>query len=254
MGYVDFATLKERLPIADAIPLLGLEMKERGGQWRGPCPACGTGGPRALAITPEKGAFYCFAAKTGGDVIALAAHVRDCTAKEAARFLAGEETASPSPATVPNENRKGKEETPILKPLTYLEPGHPKALALGITEDVCRAYGAGYAPKGILRGRLAIPIHDLQGALVAYCGRAVGGEEPSLVFPKDFEAERHLFNADRIGEGELSVLRDPLDALRAIEAGLENTVSLLTETLSADQLRLIADLMDDRGLETVDIH
>lgn len=254
MAHVDFAELKARLPIADAIPLLGLEMKERGGQWRGSCPACGKGGPRALAITPAKGAFYCFGGKTGGDVIALAAHIRDCPAKEAALFLAGEGTGSPVPVTVPNHNRKGNEASPVLKPLAYLEPAHPKVLALGLTAATCRAYGAGYAPKGILRGRLAIPIHDPGGTLVAYCGRAVGGEEPRLIFPKDFAPEGHLFNADRVGDGELAVLRDPLDALLAIQAGLECTVSLLTETLSASQLRLIADLMKARGLATVDIH
>lgn len=254
MGYVDFAELKARLPIANAIPLLGLEMKERGGQWRGPCPACNKGGPRALAITPAKGAFYCFGAKTGGDVIALAAHIRDCPPKEAARFLSGEETGSPSPSTGPNQARKGTGETPILKPLTYLEPDHPKVLALGLSEETCRVHGAGYAPKGILRGRLAIPIRDLDGTLLAYCGRAVGGEDPRLIFPKDFAPEGHLFNADRIGEGELSVLRDPLDALLAIQAGLENTVSLLTEMTSANQLRIIADAMDDRGVEAVEFH
>jgi DNA primase len=263
MPYIDFAELKARLPIAEAIPLLGLELKERHGQWRGPCPACRTGGPRALVITPAKGAFYCFGAKTGGDVIALAAHIRETAVKDAARFLAGEgngtststssRNGNSSPGTVPEERRKGNERGPALKPLTYLEPGHPKVVALGLSAETCEAFGAGYAPKGIMRGRLAIPIHDWNGTLVAYCGRAVEEESPTLVFPNGFRPEEHLFNAQQVGEGEMVLARDPLDALLAAQNGVENVAALLTEALSAQQLQMIAALMDERRCETVEI-
>jgi DNA primase len=268
MPYIDFAELKTQLPIEDAIPLLGLELKERHGQWRGPCPACRTGGPRALVITPAKGAFYCFGGKTGGDVIALAAHIRETSVKDAARFLAGEgnstsTSTSPghstssgngtsSPGTVPNE-RKGNERGPALKPLTYLQPDHPKVLALGLTQETCETFGAGYAPKGIMRGRLAIPIHDWGGTLVAYCGRAVEEESPTLIFPNGFRPEEHLFNAQQLGEGEMVLARDPLDALLAAQNGVENVAALLTDVFSAQQLQMIAALMDERRCETVEI-
>jgi DNA primase len=253
MPYIDFAELKSRLPIAEAMPLLELELKERHGQWRGPCPACRTGGPRALVITPAKSAFYCFGAKTGGDVIALAAHIRETGIKDAARFLAREGNGISSPGTVPEERRKGNERGPALKPLTYLEPGHPKVVALGLTAETCEAFGAGYAPKGILRGRLAIPIHDWNGTLVAYCGRAVEGESPTLIFPNGFRPEEHLFNANQVREGEMVLARDPLDALLAAQNGVENVAALLTETLSAEQLQMIAALMDERRCATVEI-
>ena len=173
MGYVDFAELKSRLPMTQAIRLLNLELKHANGQWRGPCPVCQQGGKRALVITEAKSAFYCFGCKLGGDVIALAALIRDCSVKEAAQFLAGEcgvtaDTQPTKPDTVPEESRKGLEGRRPLQPLSYLEPGHPKLKALGLSEEPCRAFGAGYAPKGILRGRMAIPIHDLDGNLVAY--------------------------------------------------------------------------------------
>jgi DNA primase len=265
MPYIDFAELKARLPIAEAIPLLDLTLKLANGQWRGPCPACRTGGPRALVITPAKGAFYCFGAKTGGDVIALAAHIRDCSVKDAACFLAGEgnstssknstssRNGTSSPGTVPEERRKGNEGSPALKPLIYLEPGHPKVLALGLEEETCDAFGAGYAPKGIMRGRLAIPIHDWHGVLVAYCGRAVEGGSPTLIFPNGFRPEDHLFNAHQVGEGEMVLSRDPLEALLALQNGVENVAALLTDALSAEQLQAIAALIDERGCETVEI-
>jgi hypothetical protein len=46
-----------------------------------------------------------------------------------------------------------------LKPLDYLVFSEAVE-TLGLTEATCTAWGAGYAPKGIMRDRLAIPIHD----------------------------------------------------------------------------------------------
>ena len=58
MPYIDFAELKDRVPIEGAISKLDLVLKERNGQWRGPCPVCNSGGDRALVITPAKQVFY----------------------------------------------------------------------------------------------------------------------------------------------------------------------------------------------------
>jgi len=53
-SFIDFAALKERISVEAAIPLLGLSLKQQNGQWRGPCPACKSGGDRALVVTPSK--------------------------------------------------------------------------------------------------------------------------------------------------------------------------------------------------------
>ena len=117
MPFIDFGELKERVRIEDAIPKLGLHLKQRNGQWRGPCPVCQTGGDRALVVTPAKQAFYCFGGKTGGDVIALVAHIRDCGMKEAADFLLGtvrfRQGTVPVPGTVPRQfPRRGPRRPP----------------------------------------------------------------------------------------------------------------------------------------------
>ena len=85
--YIDFQELKSRVSIEQAIQLLGLQLKPAGTQLRGPCPTCKFGGDRVLVVTPSKGMFYCFAAQTGGDQIALVAHVKACKTNEAAAFL-----------------------------------------------------------------------------------------------------------------------------------------------------------------------
>jgi len=76
MPFVDFAELKARVSIEQAAQMLGLHLVPHGSQSRSPCPACKSGGDRALVVTPAKGLFYCFAQKIGGDAIALTAHIR----------------------------------------------------------------------------------------------------------------------------------------------------------------------------------
>lgn len=256
--FIDFQDLKKSLAIEDAVPLLGLTLKPSGGQLRGACPACKAGGDRALVITPSKQVFYCFGASQGGDVIAFAAHIRSCSMKEAAEFLAGKTRHDPVASgstgqarseglTVPENKKAG------LNPLTYLLAKHPAVQALGITPETCSHFGAGYAPKGIMRGRLAIPIHDGQGELLAYCGRAVKDESPALIFPNGFQPAEHLFGAHLVKPGPLYLMRDPLDILKAHEGGIDNAVAVLTEVLVAQQLEMLVTLMNEHNSESVEL-
>lgn len=266
MVFVDFAALKQSVAIESILPELGLEMIESRGQFRGPCPICQSGGKRALVVTPAKSAFYCFGGHIGGDVIALVAHIRDCPMKDAAQFLAqirGQGSAVKqadselnSSRTVPEERRKGAARS--LQPLTYLQADHAAAERLGLSSETCAAFGAGFAPKGIMRGRLAIPIHDRSRILIAYCGHAVNSDNQSLIFPKGFNPYEHIFNAQRIGddndgEGELILVRDPLQVLLAWQNGVTNVVSFLTETIRPDQLEMLADLMNTSKRDHLEI-
>ncbi|MBZ0227980.1 MAG: hypothetical protein K8F58_05940, partial [Bauldia sp.] len=150
-----------------------------------------------------------------------------------------------SPQPQPQERR-------ALRPLDYLQYTEAVA-ALGVSQDTCRHFGAGYAPKGIMRGRFAIPIHDRDGTLLAYCGRTVKDESPTLIFPNGFDPATVIFNADRATAGELTLVRDPLSVLAAFEAGIDNVVAFLTEGISAEQLERLAALMDERRCETVEL-
>jgi len=254
MAYVDFAALKERVTIESVVAPLGLALKERNGQWRGRCPACKTGGDRALVVTPVKRAFYCFGGHTGGDVIALVAHIHGSSMKEAAAFLAddgGEGKRTAETTTVPEE--RTKEAARSLQPLSYLQPEHEGVQKLGVSVETCRVFGAGYAPKGIMRGRLAIPVHDWEGTLVAYCGRALGDESPTLTFPNGFKPEEHIFGAHQVEGDALMLVRDPLEAMTASQNGIENVVAFLTDVVSAEQLQRLAALMDEKGCDALEI-
>ena len=52
--FVDFEVLKSRVRIEQTIGLLGLQMRQHGDQYRGPCPACKQGGDRALRFSRER--------------------------------------------------------------------------------------------------------------------------------------------------------------------------------------------------------
>ena len=68
-------------------------------------------------------------------------------------------------------------------------------------------FGLGFCTKGIMAGRVRIPIHDWQGRLVAYAGRWVGPIEDlpegegKYELPAGFHKELELFNIHRVWIG-----------------------------------------------------
>jgi DNA primase len=253
---IDFAELKQQVTIERAAEMLGIKLKKSGSQLRGSCPICNDGGDRVFVITPTKGLYYCFGkCGKGGDAITLAANVRKCSLREAAEFLAGKSGVSTTPLR--GDGSRNDSPQPMtekgLRPLDYLQASHEAVQALGVSPETCVQFGAGFAPKGIMRGRFAIPIHDRAGTLLAYCGRALKDESPSLIFPNGFDPRGAIFNAHRIIEGDLFLVRDPLLALTAHDSGIENVVAFLTENVTALQLEQLAALMDERKCENLEM-
>jgi DNA primase len=256
--FVDFEALKARVRIEQTIPLLGLKLRQHGDQYRGPCPACKNGGDRALAINSGKQSYYCFSQRKGGDLIALVAHVRGMTQKDAAAYLDQQfRNSTQSHSDTVHSSRNSSPSPPAqqrreLKPLDYLV-FNEAVEALGLTEATCTAWGAGYAPKGIMRGRFAVPIHDRAGTLLAYVGIAMSEEtSPRLHFPNGFDPHSVIFGADRVKEGELYLVRDPIDVLTAHQSGVENVVAFLAP-ITAQQVEMLAALMDAVHCETVEL-
>lgn len=104
-----------------------------------------------------------------------------------------------------------------------------------------------------MRGRLAIPIHDRAGTLLAYCGRAVKDETPTLIFPNGFRPDTVIFNGHRIEQGDtIYVARDPLQVLLAFEHGVTNVVSFLGD-ITVDALHVLTVLMDEKDVPSIDL-
>jgi DNA primase len=182
MSFIPFDELKENVSIEQAAQMLTLELKQNNGQLRGPCPTCGTGGERALVITPAKNVFYCFAEKKGGDQISLVAHIRGEALKDAAQFLTGS-------STVPEA--KVAKKTQKLQPLS-LEHDHELVTAIGLDPETAESLGIGYCKKGVMKETVAIPLRDEDGQLLHYVGvdspvtlpKALQYNENVVAFPK----------------------------------------------------------------------
>lgn len=262
-GFVDFAELKTRVTIQEAIAQLQLTGTFKGDQWRGECPACKTGGPRALAINSAKQSFYCFPLGKGGDLIALTAHIRGVSQRDAALFLdegarnRGTVHGSPvNPSTVPVSQRP----QPQARKSSFdaeayaktLDPAHAALEPLGVSPETLRQFKAGYSSSGINRGRLALPLHDRDGVVVCYCGRSLKAESPLLTFPNGVNPQELIFNGHAVAEGELTLVREPLQVLQAVENGVDNVVCFLTP-ITPQQLEMLASLCDERRCTTVEL-
>lgn len=250
--FIDFQQLKQEINIEDAMPLLGLQVSQFSNQMRMPCPACKSGGDRALVITKSKGAFYCFAKGEGGDVIGLIAHVKGMSMKDAANVLAESfnKKLEPQPAapveTVPS-NSSPKKEKAGLNPLTYLQPEHPSVQSLGISPETALAFGVGYASKGTMRGRVLFPIRDCMGSLLAYCGL---GENPRWLMPSNIEPASVIFGADMVQSVELRIVSNPTLVVTA-QANGACAICFLTETVSSLQVETLASLLNEKSCELI---
>ena len=240
MPYVDFDEVKQANSFEQVLSYLSLDKdlkRTKPNQFRGDCPFCE--GSRSFYATldagdDKTGRFFCHDCKSGGDMIELVSRARGNPprdtqgAKKAAEELMGTVTVPttvPTTVTVPKE---GPAPSKLLEIAARLQPEHELVQALGLAPETCTHFTAGFEPRGVLVGRLSIAIHDLNGKLVGFVGRALReDQEPILKFPKNLDPSAHIFNAHRVSPGEVFMVNDPLEVLLAYENGVQNVISFL---------------------------
>src|SRR6202020_544957 len=154
------------------------------------------------------------------------------------------QSASAAPA-----NTEVGESRLVNKPLNFqlrsIEHTHPYLAARGITKETAEQFGVGFfSGKGSMSGRIVFPIHNEQGELVAYAGRAIDDSEPRYKLPAGFHKSVELFNLHRaIGEsgttGHVVVVEGFFDGMKVSQAGLP-CVGLMGSSLSEAQEVLLA--------------
>jgi hypothetical protein len=82
---------------------------------------------------------------------------------------------------------------------------------------------------------------------------ALKDETPTLLFPNGIAPQERIFRADRVKSGEMFIVRDPLEVLKAYESGVENVVSFLTDNVSSAQLQYLSALMDEKRIECLSL-
>jgi DNA primase len=281
MDWVSFDEIKKTVTLQMAIEHYGIPLRRvNANSLRGKCPLPTHGSGKSnesFTATLTKGVGGAWACQSqsciksrgrvGGNVLDFVAAMEQCSVRDAAIKLqmwflvpaAGETRGpvgnephadisagkEPEPHLV-SENNNGVGEYESNKPLTFtlqnVECGHAYLTERGLTEETAKTFGVGFfAGKGSMHDRIVIPIHNREGELVAYAGRAIDGSEPRYKFPAGFHKSLELFNLHRV-KGEVSVVlvEGFFDCMKITQAGFP-CVALMGSTMSRAQEELLRE-------------
>src|SRR5262249_11550932 len=202
--YVRFDEVKSKVGMRDVLERYGLmpgaaeKQTTHGVEIRLHCPFHDDTTP-SLSISADSGKFHCFGCNAkGGDILdfvaikeGMVAGDRTKKRRQAALLIQEwfglDSAAAPAPSAAadvstpvedvtdtPSPPEAGPN-TPLTFTFRHLENRHPYLTQRGLSEATIAAFGLGYhSGKGIMHGRVVIPIHNDQGELVAYAGRWPG--------------------------------------------------------------------------------
>jgi DNA primase len=253
-AWVSFAEIKRRVPLAQVLRRYQVDGLRRSGidQYRGRCPIHRGQGKEAFHANLKRGVFHCFACGAGGNVLDFVAAMEGCSIRDAALRLQGSYPVIDG--TRPPANGSGRRKLVTKKrsvnpPLGYslvLDSRHPYLEHRGVDAGAASYFGVGYFHgRGLMRGRITIPIHDECGRFVAYCGRAVNGAAPRYRFPTGFHKSLVLFNYHRARTASsdgVVLVEGFFDCMRVHQAGFPAVVALMGARLSPAQKHLLAGL------------
>jgi DNA primase len=144
---------------------------------------------------------------------------------------------------VPDKDTPNK---PLGFHLEKLDQTHPYLAERGLTPETIAEFGLGYCAKGMMANRIAIPIHNLEGKVVAYAGRIPGepaGDMAKYKLPQGFRKSLELFNIHRAmqepAESVLVIVEGFFDCLKLYQCGCRKVVALMGSTMSTAQEELV---------------
>jgi DNA primase len=282
-SFVDFKAVKAALTMEKVLEHYGLlaRFKKKGDSLSGPCPIHKGENPTQFRVSISKNIWNCFSeCKHGGNVLDFIARMENVSIHAAA--LKAIEWFQLDPAAVArdsdvaeeNQNAEPRTESEPLpkkreskqtsveetstpnKPLKFrlekLERNHPYLTERGLTTETLVDFGAGFCAKGMMTGRIAIPIHNPNGEVVAYAGRLTNGEpsdeNPKYKLPPGFKKSLELFNLDRAAKESqdtaLIIVEGFFDCMKLHQLGHRKTVALMGSTMSPAQEELIREHTD----------
>jgi len=130
--------------------------------------------------------------------------------------------------------------------LDKLERSHPYLAERGLTLETIVDFGIGFCAKGMMAERIAIPIQNPEGAVVAYAGRFPGEPAegtPKYKLPQGFRKSLELYNIDRAikepADKPLVIVEGFFDCMKLHQSGYRKVVALMGSTMSAGQEELV---------------
>lgn len=260
--WVDFKQLKADVAIEQVVAHYGVHLRRIGRtELRGRCPLPTHTSSRSrdsFAVNIARNVWSCRSlscmqargGRPGGNILDFVALMERCSIREAALRLQQWSGAAPERFIVPRASRPdpvASENPPLRFVLQYVDATHPYLASRGVTPQTVRTFGLGlYTGKGLLRGRIVIPIHNAAGELVAYAGRATDGQEPKYRFPAGFRKSLVLFNVHRAMVNKartVVVVEGFFDAIAVHQAGYP-VVALMGSTISRHQADLLSAHFD----------
>ena len=227
--FIDFRFVKTHASFKAVLAHYGITLKGTGDEHSALCPFHQETKP-SFKVNLAKKAFQCFGCGAKGNVLDFVEKKEGCDLRQAAEMVAdicgialsdratGTHKAphaerQEKPLTEPDmakerlvEPEKRTSAPPERnKPLSFrlqsLDPEH-SYLVSRLSPTLIEHFELGYCDRGLMKGRIAIPIHDEEDELVAYAGRWASDEVPEdaekYLLPPKFRKTLVLFNLSRL--------------------------------------------------------
>jgi len=277
-AWIDFKELRSKLNFLNVLEHFKVKVVVKGNRATGFCPLPTHQGQRrspSFSVNVERGIFQCFGCKAKGNVLDFGLRmllfdpddpkqVRQGALKNAETFSLGK---SAPPANLKLPARKPGMPVLVNQPIDFelrtLDIDHPYLKDRGFNEETIRHFGLGFCNRGMLKGRVAIALHNLQGQLVGYAGRITRDELinetcPKYLFPGERERDGTLFRFSKsLLLYNAHQISGPVDHLYVVEgfpatwhmwaAEYRHVVALMGSSCSDEQAKLIVDLVAPDG-------
>jgi len=281
-SFVDFKAVKAAITMEQVLEHYCLldRFKRSGDSLSGPCPIHKGTNPTQFRVSVSKNIWNCFSdCKHGGNVLDFIVRMENVSIHAAAlkaiewfgvdaQTMAADSEKTKEGASEPPKKTTAQPLTPLAKPevptsdkdalnkplkfrLDKLERRHPYLSERGLTQETVVDFGVGYCAKGMMADRIAIPIHNSEGLIVAYAGRYPGeplGDTPKYKLPPGFRKSLELFNIDRAikepADTPLVIVEGFFDCMKLHQHGCRKVVALMGSTMSAAQEELLRSRTD----------
>ena len=281
--FVDFKAVKAAITMEQLLDHYGLldRFKRSGDSLNGPCPIHKGSSPTQFRVSLSKNIWNCFSeCKHGGNTLDFIEKMENISIHAAAlkaiewfqldpesmsanvdevgepsKEAEHKEAASPPKPAVKRpfvSQEKSTPNVPLKFRLDKLERNHPYLTERGLTQETIVDFGIGYCAKGTMAERIAIPIHNVAGEVVAYAGRLPvepTDDKPKYKLPQGFKKSLELFNIDRAikESGPLVIVEGFFDCMKLHQHGCRKVVALMGSSMSIAQEELIRRHTDSQS-------
>jgi len=259
--WVSFDEIKSRVSIEDVLGHYGIEnLRRRRDELVGVCPFHEES-KGSFSANVTKNIWQCFGCKRGGNLFDFVIAKGDAeNLRAAALLIAGwfdiRSGKSSDSQTKPQQPKDSAPPVAQNKPLAFelqgLDADHDYLKDRGLAPETIARFGIGYCNRGLMKNRIAIPIHNEQAELVAYAGRWSGeapeGQERYLL-PTDFHKSVELFNIHRVelARKEIILVEGFFSVFWLWQHGVTNVVALMGSSLSDRQGDMLVDRLAPDG-------